>query len=187
MRRDNDPVYVTGLLDLLDTLPTGLTMAEIGVFAGEATRLFVGSGKVARLYAIDPWAGDYVEDTPWTCPFPWPDVRATFLAWSDTQPNVKVFQMPSLDAAVCFAPHSLDFAYIDANHEYTHVAADLMAWLPKVKPDGYIGGHDYSPVYPGVIRAVFEMCGAHAPNGPVQVFRDTSWLCRVADLYHALV
>jgi hypothetical protein len=182
MRADNNPIFVQGLRDLIAALPAGLTMAEIGVFAGESTRLFMGSGRVARLYAVDPWAGDYAEDGAyntggaWHCPFPWADVRQGFLDWAQTDPRVVAFPMPSLDAAHCFAPGSLDFVYIDANHSYAHVAADILTWGAKVTPAGFIGGHDYSPAFPGVVRAVQEATARR------QVFADTSWLCRKADL-----
>ena len=42
-----------------------------------------------------------------------------------------------------FAPESVDFVYIDANHSYTYVRDDIQTWLPKVKKGGIIGGHDY--------------------------------------------
>lgn len=49
---------------------------------------------------------------------------------------------------------SLDFVFIDADHSYEAVRKDIDAWRSKVKPGGWFGGHDYSPKFPGVIRAV---------------------------------
>ncbi len=37
-----------------------------------------------------------------------------------------------------------DFVYIDAQHMYEQVLADLIAWWPKVKFGGLLCGHDYS-------------------------------------------
>ena len=51
----------------------------------------------------------------------------------------------SVDAAKDFADGSLDFAYIDANHDFQSLTADLAAWSPKVRAGGIIAGHDYSP------------------------------------------
>jgi hypothetical protein len=52
---------------------------------------------------------------------------------------------------------SVDLVFIDADHSYEGVKADIEAWLPKVKVGGWIGGHDYkSPRFPGVERAVHE-------------------------------
>lgn len=49
----------------------------------------------------------------------------------------------SVDAAKIFEDESLDFVYIDANHAYDYVVEDIATWYPKVKPGGYLGGHDY--------------------------------------------
>lgn len=36
-----------------------------------------------------------------------------------------------------------DFVYIDGNHDYSYVVADILAWYPKIKPGGILAGHDY--------------------------------------------
>ncbi|NIL95924.1 MAG: hypothetical protein GTO62_01975, partial [Planctomycetales bacterium] len=60
-----------------------------------------------------------------------------------------------------------DWVYIDANHTYEGVLADLEASLPKVRPGGLICGHDYTdtPAWQaanfGVVQAVHEFCGRH--------------------------
>lgn len=51
-----------------------------------------------------------------------------------------------------------DFIFIDAAHSYEAVRRDIRNYLPKVKPDGWFGGHDYHPAFPGVVRAVDEAC-----------------------------
>ena len=69
----------------------------------------------------------------------------------------QVHEMQSVEASKRYADASLDFCFIDANHEYGAVAADIDAWRPKVKPGGIIAGHDYCE-WPGfgVIQAVTE-------------------------------
>jgi predicted O-methyltransferase YrrM len=48
----------------------------------------------------------------------------------------------------------IDFLYIDADHGYDGVMADLIAWVPHVRPGGVIVGDDYdNAIYPGVKRA----------------------------------
>jgi hypothetical protein len=51
--------------------------------------------------------------------------------------------------AVRFLDGQLDFVYIDGNHCYEAVAADLNGWWPKVKVGGLLCGHDcYNAVEP---------------------------------------
>jgi hypothetical protein len=33
--------------------------------------------------------------------------------------------------------------YIDGNHKPEEVKKDIMNWLPKIKTNGYISGHDW--------------------------------------------
>lgn len=176
MRADRGAWALAGLRELINELPCGLTMAEVGVFAGESTRLFLESGQVARLYAVDPWDGDYDEGSGWTCPFAWVDVERTFRRWAQSEPSVVTLPMRSLEAKECFAAASLDFVYIDAGHSFADVWADIMAWAPKVGAGGWLGGHDFSPAFPGVQVAVRKAAREF------KVFRDTSWLCREGDL-----
>ena len=54
----------------------------------------------------------------------------------------KVLREFSEDAAKRFK-RDLDFVYIDGNHDYTYVVADILEWQTKVKPGGILAGHDY--------------------------------------------
>lgn len=49
----------------------------------------------------------------------------------------------SVDAAAQFKDRSLDWVYIDGNHNFINVAKDLDAWIPKVRKGGIISGHDF--------------------------------------------
>lgn len=57
----------------------------------------------------------------------------------------------SPDAASEFKDGEFDIVYIDAEHDYESVKADIEAWLPKARH--IIAGHDYF-VFPGVEKAV---------------------------------
>lgn len=45
-----------------------------------------------------------------------------------------------------FADCSLDFVYIDDDHEYDGIARSLNGWYPKVKYGGVVCGHDFCDV-----------------------------------------
>jgi predicted O-methyltransferase YrrM len=57
----------------------------------------------------------------------------------------RLLEMDSLEGAKQFEDDSLDFVFIDADHEYQAVLQDIHHWLPKVKPGGCLSGHDYNP------------------------------------------
>lgn len=68
--------------------------------------------------------------------------------------RAKLLVMDSAEASREFPDESLDFVYIDAQHEYEAVLRDLRAWYPKVKRGGVIAGDDCGES--GVKQAVTE-------------------------------
>lgn len=74
-------------------------------------------------------------------------------------PLVRLIPAMTVDAARYWS-EPIDFLYVDADHSYEGVRADLEAWVPHVKPGGLILGDDYgNHFYPGVEEAwdEFEM------------------------------
>lgn len=81
--------------------------------------------------------------------------------------RARVVQQESTQAATRFRDGSLDFVFIDADHSYDAVIADIAAWQPKVKAGGWLGGHDYHPrTFPGVVKAVDRVFGKQAEFYP---------------------
>lgn len=75
---------------------------------------------------------------------------------------------PSVEAAKEVKDEYLDFVYIDALHDYDHVKEDINAWVPKVRSGGLVIGHDYTPTYRGLRKAVWEEFGTNFDaNGDV--------------------
>jgi hypothetical protein len=63
----------------------------------------------------------------------------------------------SVTAAAFFAERSLDWVHLDARHDREHVQADIAAWLPRLKPGGWLSGDDFDEVkWPEVVNAVRE-------------------------------
>jgi hypothetical protein len=56
--------------------------------------------------------------------------------------NYRLLVRDSAEAADEFPAASCDFVFIDACHSEENVRADILAWLPKVKPGGTLAGHD---------------------------------------------
>lgn len=149
------------LIRFAATLPPGSIMAEIGTFAGESAEIFVASGKVRRLYCIDPW-----NTGPET--FPPREYMDEAEAAFDARHLRGCFKlkMMSPQAAALLADGLLDAIYIDADHRYESVRSDLLAFRPKVKRGGIIAGHDWW--IPDVRRAIKEIMGGE----PQALYRD---------------
>ncbi|HEX6719693.1 MAG TPA: class I SAM-dependent methyltransferase [Pyrinomonadaceae bacterium] len=60
----------------------------------------------------------------------------------------------SVSASRLFADASLDWVHLDARHDYVSVKADIAAWLPKVRPGGWLSGDDYDEQWPELVKAV---------------------------------
>jgi hypothetical protein len=147
-----------GLLQLINDLPSGITMAEIGCWRGESALLFLNSGKVNKFYAIDTWAHKYANEA-----------EAEFDTVTKDM-NVIKFKM-TMFSAVNKLP-DLDFVYIDGDHSYHWVKNDILSSLNVVKKGGMIGGHDYADKYSDrVVRAVNEILGI-----PDKFYVDSSWI-----------
>lgn len=57
---------------------------------------------------------------------------------------VNIKRMSSEEACPLYKDNSLDFVYIDAQHDTESVYEDLTRWYEKVKDGGILGGHDYT-------------------------------------------
>lgn len=138
-------------------------VVEVGSWLGRST-IWMADEIKRRLkpvtfYAVDTWQGSANE----------PDMKPTLDAYNGdiydqfirnicrcgVYDYIKPIRMPSVEAAKQFADGSVNFCFIDGDHSYEAVKADIQAWLPKVHFNSCIAGHDLDR--PGVRRAVDEM------------------------------
>lgn len=102
------------------------------------------------LTCVDTWSEDVYHAGPTS---PWMLVScARNLAAAGVR-NVRLMPSTTLEAAWSWT-EPIEYLYIDADHSYESVLADLCAWVPHVKPGGVILGDDYgNRSFPGVQRA----------------------------------
>lgn len=74
------------------------------------------------------------------------------------QDYITVIKSCSWEAATLFEDNSVDFVFIDADHQYESVKKDITAWYPKIKIGGIMSGHDYISKF-GVADAVNSFFG----------------------------
>jgi hypothetical protein len=64
----------------------------------------------------------------------------------------------SISASGFFPDKSLAWVHLDARHDYESLKGDITAWLPKIKPGGWLSGDDYNhEKWPDVIKVVSEL------------------------------
>lgn len=136
---------------------------EIGVYTGASCAFLAQQllyrGSEFELYAVDLWDKVNLEtDYDRKIGTPIWNEFVDRLHREGLESHVKVLRMESAKAAVHFEDKTVDFAFIDANHTYEHVKADIQAWLPKIKVGGMLSGHDYGEPC-GVKQAVDELLG----------------------------
>ena len=98
-------------------------------------------------------------------------VYDTFKEVVDRNNNIKHIRMTSDDAIESLVGMSVDFIYIDGLHTYEQIKKDITNYLPLLKTNCLIGGHDYHVNWSGVVKGVNELLGE-----PDAKFSDTSWI-----------
>jgi predicted O-methyltransferase YrrM len=98
---------------------------------------------------IDTWGGTVEGDA--TTTQPWMLLACVRnMTQAGVVGNMRLIPCSTLEAARWWT-EPIDYLYVDADHSYEGVLADLRAWVPHVKPGGLILGDDYdSELFPGV-------------------------------------
>jgi hypothetical protein len=129
------------------TLKDGSQFAEIGVWFGKSLSAMASYCKRKRVqfYAIDSFKGAL--NQPELVNIVKRHGGSIRTAFEENMRmcgvrNLQVIESESDVAAQQFADGQLDAAFIDADHSFEAVCADIDAWLPKIKPGGVLAGHD---------------------------------------------
>jgi hypothetical protein len=149
---------------LVESLPDGSTFAEVGVLYGHSlgsnAYLFVKKGM--KVYAVDLFEkviGTYKYDEGLVTSNPSTVAKlSNNLLGNGIFEIVTIMPQGSVEGAKILKDSGVQFdmVFIDANHDYENVTADIEAWYPLVKPGGIIAGHDYGEPWPDVMKAVNE-------------------------------
>lgn len=165
--------------EVVDKFNSGSVFVEIGAYLGKSTCFLaekvIDSNKEIELNIIDNWIGHpsdiaLVEEIK-----QFGDIYAMFLdnmTKAGIIDKLNIIKGDSAETSSMFQNGSVDFVFIDAAHDYKSVKKDINAWIPKVKSNGVIAGHDYrNVVETGVEKAVDELIG----NDNIRVVENT-WI-----------
>lgn len=146
---------------LIDRLPQNFTFVELGVWKGKSISYFtvesINKNKQGKIYAVDHWLGSQEHQKNSWAYDPLVEVEEGLYNQylnninpiKDYITNIKA---SSSSASEMFEDQSIDAIFIDASHDYDNVYQDLNTWMPKIKSEGIISGHDYD--WSGVKLAV---------------------------------
>ena len=145
-----------------------LNGAEVGVYRGQTSADLLQVFPSLRLHMVDLWQADHSEMGEKNQDY-WDGVYTdAIVATSPFQDRGRLWRMSSQDAAKLYLDDDhtfLDFVFIDADHHYESVKADILSWVWLVRRGGLICGHDYNGKNEkagiwGVKRAVDEIFGS---------------------------
>ncbi len=130
---------------LYEQTKTHSSIVEVGSHKGRGSSAPLANGTVK-------WGGkltcvDCFEDIDWFNCF-----KTNIL---NKFPTVRLIKNRSVEAAKLFLPRSVEMVFIDADHSYESVKADIEAW--KNVPSKMFCGHDYDTGWKGVKEAVDEV------------------------------
>ena len=144
---------------LLERMPRGARVAELGVAFGDFSREILRRCAPGKLYLIDSWESERYRAGL-------QQVKAA-LAAEIASGQVEIRRGLSTEVLAGFGPGALDWAYIDTNHSYETTLAELELCDAIMGPEGRIAGHDFctgnviSAVPYGVVEAVTRFCKSH--------------------------
>lgn len=133
---------------LLAAMPKGARVAEIGVWEGAFSQRILEICAPAELHLIDPWlyqpefaeTGFGRKKNETLMEQKYRDVCARFR----DDPRVRIHRAKSEVALAALPDGSLDWVYVDGNHNEPFIGQDLDLCLRKVKADGIICGDDFN-------------------------------------------
>lgn len=116
--------------------------AEIGVYRGSYSKYLLEYNKNLTLIGVDLWEiyegykdfdnTDILEARI--------EAEGIYKKFGD---RAIILQGRSNEVVKTIADESLDFVFIDGNHNYESVVEDIALWSKKVKKGGIIYGHDF--------------------------------------------
>lgn len=180
------PIELEWLYNTAQRIPTGSLIVEIGAWKGRASAaLYEGAGNDKTVVSIDTWKGqpdlldsDHAEAKT-------KDIFKLYLMnladlgfnpqpyySSMDKPGPKYLISDSVEAAKMFAEETIDWIFIDGDHRKT--GADIDAFLPKMKPNSIITGHDYFCFYETIQQEIHKRFYIHEIHYSVWV-RYVGW------------
>lgn len=113
----------------------GLTRGvEVGVDRGRFSEWMLTRCPEMELLLVDPWRWKLRGESRY---------QSAARRMEPFGDRATIVRADSMDAVWAVPEGSLDFCYIDGNHEFDYVISDLVWWARRVRYGGVVAGHDY--------------------------------------------
>jgi hypothetical protein len=173
------------------TLPKGGVGVEIGVFKGQFSDMLLRIAHPTTLHLVDPWISSTADEhsralysqahrSQKDMDNIYAEVRSRFAKPIETG-RVVIHREMSKSAMEKFDDESLDFVYVDGDHNERGVSLDLDLAFQKIKRQGLICGDDYvlgNWWGGGVIRAINRFIGEHFDQLSIVFVCDHQFILR---------
>jgi predicted O-methyltransferase YrrM len=134
---------------------------ELGVWMGASAIPVARSIRRwgGTLACVDTWAGSIDGEALYRAPWMLASCARNLID-AGVSATVRLIPATTIEAARHWT-QPIDYLYIDADHSYDGVRADLDAWVPHMRPGGLLVGDDYGHrLFPGVQQAWDECIAA---------------------------
>ncbi len=169
---------------LKESKKKNLVGIEIGVLDGWNALDMLENLPIKKLYLIDPYMAytnyeEYNENQNKSQQVLEEKRNIAIKVLKKYEDKIKFIRRFSEVAINDFKDNSLDFVYIDGNHQYEYVKKDIELYFLKIKKGGILGGHDYylcdesKKSNCGVVKAVRKIFPLNRIS-----FMNTDWWVR---------
>lgn len=141
----NDFAPRTGCLEAYLT-GENLVGVEVGVDTGSHAESILTYCSIKKLWLVDPWENPFCEGY----------CAGRLTRWRN---KVCFEKGKSREVVKIFDDSTLDFVYLDQEHDYITGREDLNLWWEKIKPGGIMAMRNYSSE--GLKRAAYEFINNH--------------------------
>lgn len=145
---------------------------EVGSWYGETATVLSEAG-ADEVYCVDHWKGSddpHDELAVQHKKFPRSEVWKTWCLNTMDYGNIFAITASSLMASQM--PWAVEMVFLDADHSYEAVKADIREWSKRIVPGGILCGHDFN-MFMGVRKAVEE-------SGPYETKTNEIWMRRIS-------
>jgi hypothetical protein len=148
--------------------------AELGLWEGRTISYLLAACPGLSMIGVDLWEPQPVNPGPEGYEG-WDHGEHERRARKRCEPygeRATLIKATTTEAAKQVPDASLDFVFIDADHSEHGCRSDITTWLPKLKPTGWITGHDIN--WPGVRAACDDLVPGYEIGPNVVWFRPVN-------------